>query len=81
MNMRSVKSSNISSIGYDGQNLHVEFPGSGTYRYEGVPPEIDAQLREIEAGGGSIGRFFHYAIKGKFASHKIEAEQLATESV
>lgn len=70
--MRRVTSSNISAIGYDGQTLFVEFTGSGTYRFENVPPEIDAELRAIEEAGGSVGRYFHYAIRSKFASSKVE---------
>lgn len=77
--MRPVTSSNIASVGYhyETQTLRVEFYNGTAFIYEGVPPEIDAQLREIEDTKGSIGRFFHYAIKGKFTTKKLGAEELA----
>ena len=55
----------------------VEFVGSGTYVFQRVPPEIDAGLREVEDTGGSVGRYFHHAIKTKFASVKLLAADMA----
>lgn len=78
--MRSVVSSNIDKIGYDDmtRTLIVLFKGkSGTYVYDDVPPEIDEELRAIEAEGASIGKFFQASIRNHFPSHRLPANATA----
>jgi hypothetical protein len=68
--MHRVVSSNIASIGHDGEDLFVAFKSGGTYRYQGVPvPTFDA-LRAAK----SVGSHLHAHIKGKFASVKVEVQ-------
>ena len=59
--MQEVKSSNISSIGYDylGKLLFVRFIGSGTYRYEDCSKEEFDNLLKAE----SKGSYFAKSIK------------------
>ena len=51
MEMQSVKSSNVSAVGYDEENktLTVEFRSGGIYQYAGVPPEMYADLLEADS--------------------------------
>lgn len=74
MQMRNVMSSNIRAVGYDHElrTLAVEFT-SGLYHYRDVPPEVDAAIREIEAAGGSVGRFFAAHVRGRFVADKVSA--------
>lgn len=72
--MRPVASSNIKAIGYDDmtRTLIVTFKGtSGTYVYDDVPVEIDAELRAIEAEGGSVGKYFQSHIRHHYPSHRL----------
>jgi len=75
MNMRQVNSSNILAVGYDfdTETLAVEFKGSGRYHYEGVAPAIYAGFFDPEVYGGSVGGYFHRAVRGKFPSVKLAA--------
>jgi len=62
MEMVRVKSSNIESVGYDG-DLHVRFKGGDKiYVYADVPAELHAELMRAE----SAGRFLNQRIKGKY---------------
>lgn len=54
MERQSVKSSNIQSMGHDGDKLHVEFKGGKVFEYEGVSRE---QFDEM-MGAKSIGSHF-----------------------
>lgn len=80
LTMRPVHSSNIAAIGYDPQTrvLAVTFKGpSGTYAYDGVPKEIDDELRDIEAEGGSVGKFFQSAVRDLYPSYRLPLPELA----
>lgn len=56
-----VQSSNIISIGYDDNNLYVNYK-SGTYKYENVDKSVYESLMNAE----SKGRFMNENIKGKY---------------
>jgi hypothetical protein len=75
--MRQIKaSSNIAALGYDERTraLTVTFKGSsGSYVYDDVPPEIDAEFRAIEASGGSVGKYFQAEVRNKFRATKLTA--------
>jgi len=77
--MREVRSSNIRKIGYveEAQVLIVTFSAGATWTYDGVPPEIDEELRRIEAAGESIGKYFAAHIKNQYPATRVpEAENL-----
>lgn len=59
--MRPVESSAVAMIGYDSKahEVYVEFHGSGTYLYSGVPPTV-------------FGEFEHAASKGKFVNEVLK---------
>lgn len=67
-----VKSSMISSVGYDSatRTLHVKFPNGGHYVYEGVTPEQHADL----VGAGSIGKHFAQNVRGRFKHRMLPTE-------
>lgn len=56
MNMRSVSSSNISSIGYDesSQTLRVAFLNGSLYDYHSVPPHHHGGLMNSSSHGGYL---------------------------
>jgi hypothetical protein len=60
--LKEVKSSNITRIGYDAESstLVVEFKGSGKYAYTGVPEKEYQELLEAKP---SIGSHFHAQIR------------------
>lgn len=61
MEMKSVRSKNIESVGYDekGRLLRVVFQGGRSYDYTNVSPEIVADLWLAS----SVGSFIHCKIK------------------
>lgn len=65
---KSVKSSNIVSIGYDEVNaiLEVEFARSGVYKYFNVPKKV----YEAFLNAPSKGKFLFSNIKGKYKFSK-----------
>ena len=66
-----VKSSNISSIGYDEltKTLEIEFANGGLYQYKEVPKEVYEGFNKAE----SVGKYFFSAVKAKnFAYLKVE---------
>lgn len=65
MNRSPVRSSNLASVGYDpGSNtLEVGFRDGGVYRYFGVPESKYRALMSVNAGGGSVGSYFHAHIR------------------
>lgn len=69
MQRSKVTSSNIHSIGYDGdsQTLEIEFTKSGIYQYYNVPELIYRQLM----GSISKGKYFSQNITDKFRSRKV----------
>lgn len=70
--MRGIANSHVKEVGYDAdtRTLIVTF-SSGTYTYDDVPPEIDAELRAIEARGASVGKYLHSNIRGKFTATRL----------
>lgn len=72
MNRTPVKSSNIKSAGYSAadQQLEVEFSNGSVYRYDGVPPQVHADLMASE----SIGRAFGQLVRNKFEGKRLAAE-------
>lgn len=69
MQRRSVSSSNIASIGYDGnsQTLEVEFLDGSIYQYLNVPSNIHDGLM----AASSHGSYLSTNIKGKYQYHKL----------
>ncbi len=71
MNMyrQSVESSNIKSIGYDPalRTLQIEFKNGGIYEYAEVMPNEYDNLMDA----ASIGSFFHYNIKDRYETTKL----------
>ena len=67
MLMTSVNSSNISSVGYEGNTLHIRFNSGGLYAYYNVPASTYRNLMSAS----SHGEFFHANIKGRYGDTKI----------
>jgi hypothetical protein len=70
MNRQKVKSSNISSVGYDKvkQLLEVQFTNEDVYQYNNVSIEVYETL----ISSASIGAAFHILIRGKYEFTKVE---------
>lgn len=66
MEMIKVDSSNVKSIGWDKDQLYVEYSG-GTYIYENVAKEVFDKLMLAE----SKGKFMVSEIKGKYNYKKL----------
>lgn len=66
MEMIKVNSSNVQAIGYDGQDLYVEY-NSGTYRYVGVSAKLFEDLKNAE----SKGKFMNQYIKDSFKCERL----------
>lgn len=65
--LTSVDSTNLKAVGYDGQNLFVEF-GKGTiYVYYEVPLELYTELLKAE----SKGKYLNSNIKNIYRYEKI----------
>jgi KTSC domain len=56
MQMHPVKSSNIESIGHDGDTMHVRFKNGGTYSYTGVTAEGFRRLKEAPSVGKHLAK-------------------------
>lgn len=67
MQMISVSSSDISSIGYEGSTLHIRFNSGGLYAYYNVPASIYNGLMSAS----SHGKYFHANIKGRYGDTKV----------
>lgn len=67
MNMISVTSTDISSVGYDGNTMHIRFNSGGLYAYYNVPSSVYNGLM----GASSKGKYFHANIKGRYGDTKI----------
>lgn len=69
MERQSVRSSNISSIGYDEINeiLEIEFLSGGIYQYLDVPVYVYEELIDAD----SHGKYFNEHIKDKYKTKKI----------
>jgi hypothetical protein len=69
MEMTSVDSSSVESIGYDEDSLtlQVEFKNGGMYQYFDVPEDVFVGLRDAE----SVGRYLVNTIKGTYRFSKV----------
>lgn len=65
----NVESSQIASIGHDGELLEIEFTGkeSSVYQYADLPADTMEKMLASE----SVGKFFYANIKGKCRYRKI----------
>lgn len=63
-----IKSSQIESIGHDGNTLAVKFKHGGTYHYHDVSAEQFAAMKKSE----SIGSYLHKNIKPKHKFTKLD---------
>ena len=70
MNRVAVRSSNLVSVGYDGESriLEIEFNKGRVYRYSGVPPEEHEALMNAS----SLGKYFAANIRDKYGCTRIE---------
>lgn len=70
--LKEVKSSNISHVGYhvESQTLHVRFKSGTTYSYSAVPVEEHQKFIAAE----SIGKHFQANIRDKYQCTKLEAK-------
>ena len=67
MNMIPVKSSNLSSVGYENGTLYIRFHKSGLYVYKGVPEAVYLSLMSAD----SHGKYFAAHIKNVYPWDKI----------
>ncbi len=67
MNMISVSSSNIDSIGYEGTTLYVRFNSGSLYAYYNVPRSIYSGLMSAS----SHGKYLAAHIKGVYRYQQI----------
>lgn len=65
---KSVTSSNISRIGYDGDDMLIMFNSGVAYHYKDVPKIV----YELAAEAESVGQFFHRHIKGQFKYERLD---------
>ena len=65
-----VRSSNLTSVGYDGQRrvLEIEFRSGGIYRYLDVPKETHTGLMASD----SKGRYFAAHIRNQFRHERLK---------
>lgn len=68
MNMTSVSSSNISSIGYEGTTLYVRFNSGTLYAYYNVPQSAHNGLMSASSHGGYLATY----IKGSYRYQQID---------
>ena len=71
--MTPVKSTNVESYGYDAatSTLVVVYQGDVRWDYAKVPPERKAEMDQLNASGGSIGKYIHERIKGCYDGQKV----------
>lgn len=67
MNMKTVSSSNIASIGYEGSTLYVRFNNGSLYEYYNVPPSIHTGLMSA----ASHGSYLASQVKGRYDYRQI----------
>jgi hypothetical protein len=65
--MTPVKSTNIASVGHDGQSLWVKFLNGTLYRY----PTAGADLHAGMVAAKSAGQYFHQYIKSAHKGEKV----------
>ena len=57
MQMVSVSSSNLSSVGYENGTLYIAFNSGGVYSYSGVPRSVYEELMAAESHGKYFVKF------------------------
>lgn len=67
MNMISVESSNLRSVGYENGTLYVSFHSGSTYSYDGVPQSVYENLLNAP----SKGKYFNTNIKNRYPYRKL----------
>lgn len=69
MEMTSVDSSNVESVGYDedSSTLQIEFKNGSTYQYFDVPEDVFIGLRDAD----SVGRYLTAMIKGTYRYSRV----------
>jgi hypothetical protein len=67
MNRIAVRSSNISSVGYEDGTLEIAFVDGGVYQYLNVPEQIYRGLMSAT----SKGRYFYNHIKDRYKTKKV----------
>ncbi|MFA0402103.1 KTSC domain-containing protein [Vibrio sp. 10N.222.52.C12] len=67
MEMFSVSSSNIDSIGYEDETLQIQFLNGSTYQYFDVPEHIYTGLIEAD----SAGKFLAANVKGTYRYSRV----------
>ena len=70
MLMVPVKSSNITSAGFENNVMRVEFGNGTMYDYKEVSAEVYNDFLQAK----SQGKFFNVSIKGKFSGSKVVKE-------
>lgn len=68
MNMISVSSSDLASVGYEYDTLYIRFINGGVYAYYNVPVEVYNSLLHAS----SKGKYFHAHIKNLYNYRKID---------
>lgn len=66
--MHPVVSSNVSSVGRDGDDLLVKFRSGTTYRYKGAGSHLQRMLQ-----ANSVGRYLNEHIKKEQYPYVVEA--------
>ena len=67
MELRKVKSSNIDSVGYENENLYIQYQSGAIYKYKNVPKIIYESLMDSD----SKGRYMNSSIKTKFEYERL----------
>ena len=67
MQMTSVNSSDIASVGYENGTLHIQFRSVGLYEYLNVPEGVYLGLLLAP----SHGKYFHACIKNRYLYRKL----------
>lgn len=67
MELRKVKSSNIDSVGYENENLYIQYQSGIIYKYKNVPKVIYESLMDSD----SKGRFMNSEIKNKYLFERL----------
>lgn len=68
MDLKEVKSSNISKVGYEDDNLYVQYNSGNLYRYKKVPKNVYKDLLESD----SKGRYINSSVKSKYEYEKLK---------
>jgi len=67
MKLVEVKSSNIKAVGYENNNLYIQYQSGGVYMYESVCPQNFFDLINAD----SIGQYVNKNIKNNYICTRI----------